>query len=135
MVNGNLGHRGGNGRPGTSEVTIEQVRLVFENQSCLSVRAASSTFQVSHTTVHRILRRCVFLYPYKVQNFHGLRSSSKVKRLLFARHCQNHPRGYSKYLSKIVFSDEWIFRINGSENKQNVRIWGTERPNEGSQSF
>ena len=38
-------------------------------------------------------------------------------------------------LSKIVFSDECIFRLNGSINTQKVRIWGTERPVEGRQTF
>ena len=108
---------------------------MFENWPRLSVRAAASTLQISHTTVHHILRRCLFLYPYKVQSFHGLSSSNKVKRVSFARHYQKHHSGYWEYLSKIVFSDEDIFRLNGSVNKQNVRIWGTERPNEGNQSL
>ena len=41
----------------------------------------------------------------------------------------------SGYLSKVVFSDECIFRLNGSVSTQNVRIWGTERPVEGRQTF
>ena len=130
MENGNLGHRVDNGRPRTSEVTVEQVRVIFESQLRVSVGAA-----FSHTTVPRILRRCLFEYPYKVQNFHGLRSSEKVKRLQSVQHCQNHPTRYSEYLSKIVFFDECTFRLNGSVSKQNVRIWGTERPTEGNQSF
>ena len=76
-----------------------------------------------------------FLYPCKVLNFHGIRSSYEVKRLQFARHYQNNPSGYLEYLSKVVFSDECIFRLNGSVSKQNVRIWSTERPTEGNQSF
>ena len=60
MENGNLGHRGGNGRPQTSEATVEQVRLMSENQPRQSFRAAASTVQVSHTIVHRILRRGLF---------------------------------------------------------------------------
>ena len=32
---------------------------------------------------------------------------------------------------KDCFSDECIFRLNGSGNEQNVRIMGTERPSEG----
>ena len=41
----------------------------------------------------------------------------------------------SEYLSKIVFSDECIFRLNGSVNTQNVRIWGTKRPVEERQTL
>ena len=60
MENGNLCHGGGNGRPRTREVIVEQVRLMLENQPRLSLRAAASTLKVSHTTVHRILRRSLF---------------------------------------------------------------------------
>ena len=75
------------------------------------------------------------MYLYKMQNFHGLRCSDKFKRVQFARHYQNSPSGYSQCLSKVAFSDKCIFRINGSVNKQNVRIWGTERSTEGKQLF
>ena len=34
---------------------------MFENQPRLSVRAAASNLQISHTTVHRILRRRLFV--------------------------------------------------------------------------
>ena len=135
LESANISHRGGNGRPRTSEQTVEQVRLMFQDQPQLSIREAASVLDISTATVHRILRKCLFMYPYRLQNFHGLQNSDKIKRLQFARHCQNQPEGYSEYLSKIVFSDECIFRLNGSVNKQNVRIWGTERPTDGNQSF
>ena len=70
-----------------------------------------------------------------MQNFHALRSSDKVKRLRFARHCQNHPSGYSECLSKIVFSHKWIFRLCSSVNKKNLQTWGTKRPTKGNQLF
>ena len=41
----------------------------------------------------------------------------------------------SEYLSKIGFSDEWIFCLNGSVNSQILRIWGTERPIQGRLAF
>ena len=60
MENGTPVHRGGNGRQRASELTVEQVRLMFENQSRLRVRAAASTLQVSNTIVHCILRKFLF---------------------------------------------------------------------------
>ena len=35
----------------------------------------------------------------------------------------------------MVFSDECIFRLKGSVNTQNVRMWGKKRPVEGRQTF
>ncbi len=65
------------------------------------------------------------MYPYKLQNFYGLRGIGKEKRLKFAEHCQNHRTGYSEYLFEDCFPDECIFRLDGSVNKQkceNLRV-------------
>ena len=130
---GNLGHRGGNGRPRISRERIEEVRLLFQNDPRLSIRRASTALRMPQTTVHRILRRCLHLYPYRLQNIHLMRQTDRESRLQFAEYCQNHRDGYSEFLSKIVFTDECIFRLNGHVNTQNARIWGTERPTEGNQ--
>ena len=55
------------------------------------------------------------------------------KRLEFAEYVRGQPEGAKEYLAKVVFSDECIFRINGYVNKQNVRVWGKQRPIEGNQ--
>jgi len=130
MESGNVDHTGGNGRPSTSVETIEQVRQLFQDDSSLSIRAASAQLGIPRSTVHRILHKCLFLFPYKLQNLQDISEADKEKRLEFAHHCSSHSEGYSEYLSRIVFSDECMFRINGVVNKQNVRIWGTERPEE-----
>ena len=41
----------------------------------------------------------------------------------------------SEYLSKIVFSDEGMFYLNGSVSTQNVRIWATKRPIQERKAF
>ena len=76
--NGNPDHRGGNGMPRTSEVRVEQVRLISENQPCWSVRAAASALQVPHTTVHRILRRCLFCTHTKYRIFMAFAAATKL---------------------------------------------------------
>ena len=43
--------------------------------------------------------------------------------------------GYVWVLIKIIFPDECIFRLNEPVNTQNARIWGTERPVQGRQTF
>ena len=133
LSRGSLRHRGGNGRPRTTGERIEEVRLMFQEDPRLSIRNASVALDMPYTTVHRVLRRCLLLHPYKMQNLHLMRDTDREHRLEFARYCQNHPLGYSEYLSKIVFTDECMFRLNGHVNTQNVRIWGTERPAEGNQ--
>lgn len=103
MESGNVDHRGGNGRPSTSEGTIEQVRQLFQDNSSLSIRAASAQLGIPRSTVHRILHECLFLFPYKLQNLQDISEADKEKRLKFAQHCSSHSDGYSQHLSRIDF--------------------------------
>ena len=135
LTAGNMTHRGGNGRSRISDREIENVRSLFENSPRLSIRQAESLLNMPRSTIQRVLRKCLFLYPYKMQNLHVVSDTDKRKRVIFARHCQNQHEGMYEYLSWIVFSDECTFRLNGYGNTQNVRIWDTERPVEGRQTF
>ena len=54
LESANISHRGGNGRPRTSEQTVEQVRLMFQDQPQLSIREAASVLDISTATVYRI---------------------------------------------------------------------------------
>ena len=133
LETGSLGHRGDNGRPQITNERIEQVRLMFQDSPSQGIREASVALDMPPTTVHRILRKCLSLFPYKIQNLHLMHASDRQARLTFAHYCQTHSEGYSEFLSRIVFSDECIFRVNGHVNTQNARIWATERPTEGNQ--
>lgn len=93
-----------------------------------SLRAASLALGISVIPVHKILRKLLSLYPYKIQTLQALLSADLQKRLRFAQHCLQYRSGPGEYLSRIVFSDECIFRVNGYVIKQNVRIWGKKRP-------
>ena len=135
MESAYISHIGGYGRPRTSEQTVGQVRSMIQDQPQLSIREAASTLDISTATVHCTLRKCLLMYQYRLQNFCGLQNSDKIKRLQFARLGQNQPERFSDYLSNIVFSNECIFRPNGSVNKKNIKIWGTKCPTEGNRSI
>ena len=62
-----------------------------------------------------------------MKNLDGITNTDKIKRVIFVRHCQNQLEGMSEYLSRLVFSDECIFRLNGSVNTQHIIILCTER--------
>ena len=66
MESANISHRGGNGTPRTSKQIVEQVRSMFKDQSQLSVREAASALDISTEIVHRILLKCLFMYPYRL---------------------------------------------------------------------
>ena len=47
-----------------------------------------------------------------------MRDLDRRNRLDFAYYFQNHADGYSNFLSKIVFTDECMFCLNGHVNLQ-----------------
>ena len=130
---GKLVHRGGNVRSRISNHRFEQVRLLFQNDLQISIHRASTARKMPQTTVHLILRKSLHLLPYRIQNLCLIQQIDKQHRLQFGEYCQNHLDGYSEFLSRILFRDEWIFRLNGHVNTQSTRIWVTERPSEGNQ--
>ena len=63
---------------------VEQVRSMLEDQPELNIREAAFALDISRATVHSNLRKCLFIYPYKPQNFFEFQNSDKMKRLQFA---------------------------------------------------
>ena len=59
-----------------------------------------------------------------MQNFYLLFDSDRQIRLNFSYYCKKYPEGYTNLLSKIVFTDECMFRLNVDLNTENVQIWG-----------
>ena len=119
------GAQGGNGRQGRTAEDIARVRLMFQENPQTSTSSAVTALGIPRTKVQRILKQCLHLYPYKLQNPHAFLRADREKRRHFASHCQRNPVEYSEYLSRKVFSDECIFRLNGHVNMENVRIWET----------
>ena len=64
-------HIGGNGRPRVSDQNVEGVRSLLKENPSRSMRQAESLLNISRSTIQRILRNCLQLHPYKMQNVHA----------------------------------------------------------------
>ena len=103
LQGGNMEHIVGNGRPRVSDPNVKDVRLLFGNNFRLSIIQAELLSNISRSTIQRISRNCLQLYPYKMQNLHGISNSAKMRRMNWALNCQDHPEGMYGYLPKMVF--------------------------------
>ena len=103
LEDGNMERIGSNGKPRVSDQNVKGVRFPLESNPRLSTRKAKSLLIISRSTVQRILRNFLQLYPYKMQNLLGITNNDKIRRINWARNCQNQPERMSEYLSKIVF--------------------------------
>lgn len=125
---GSHDHRGGNGRPNISEERKNDVRDLVKSNPRISLRQLTAQTGVPTTTVWRILRNELRLFPYKLQMGVELSDNDKQNRISFAQYCRAQLRENPGYLKRIVFSDECHFSLSGHVNSQNCRIWGSERP-------
>ena len=118
------------GRPQISEETIEFVDSLLKemrdaglNSSCRNV---SQQCPVSKSSVHRILRKSLHYFPYKIQIGQILTPDHQERRKSFCQYfIQNFP---PDVLCNVLFSDEASFSLNGLVNRQNTRFWGNEPP-------
>ncbi len=127
---GSHNHRRGNGRPRISTAVRNQIRDLFIDGPTISLRVAAAPTRVCSSTVRNFVRKELKLYPYKLQMSTALTEHHKTSRFNFAQNCHTELRNDAGYLGRIIFSDECKFSLSGTVNKQNCRIWGTERPNQ-----
>ena len=66
--------------------------------------------------------------PYRLQLLQFLKPTDHIDRSNFCIKMQDAMT--EGFLDRVVFSDKSTFHISGKVHRHNVRIWGTENPNE-----
>lgn len=112
-----------------SEITVASVRELFQNNCSPSIPNASFQLSIACWKVHEIVEDVFYIFStcFKIPRVWKtcVKKRTEIFRVLFIS-----LREIRQIFIKTVFCDQCMFRINGVENKQNVRIWGTIRPME-----
>ncbi|XP_025017224.1 histone-lysine N-methyltransferase SETMAR-like [Tetranychus urticae] len=118
------------GRPKTarSSENINVVEDMVTDDPNISMRELAASTSMSKSTVHRIVRLDLGLFPYKIQVHQPLTDSSIVRRFNFANEMLTMIEDGTIDINKIIFTDECHFHLQGYVNKQNWRHWGSEKP-------
>lgn len=117
------------GRPTISSEKSEKIlEYIYENAST-SLRDVSKTLSISYGTIQKTLRGAG-LHAYKIQVHHKLEPEDYSHRVSMSQELLSKIGQDKSFLSRIVFSDESTFRLDGSVNRHNCRIWGLEPPSE-----
>ena len=117
--------------PGRSsnDFFIEVVQShVEEFEGNVSVRSTAAAVTPCKSTVHNILRNSLCLTPYKTTLDSKLTDNSIEERLEFVNTFLSHVADDENFLNRVLFSDESNFDTNPRINKQNDRIWRSEKP-------
>lgn len=93
-----------------------------------STRHRSQELGISRTTLQRILKKDLHLYPYKVQLTQEIKPADHAQRRVFANWILQNQEADNNFSKKILFSDEAHFHLDGYVNTHNCRIWATENP-------
>uniref|UniRef100_A0A2S2PUA8 DUF4817 domain-containing protein n=1 Tax=Schizaphis graminum TaxID=13262 RepID=A0A2S2PUA8_SCHGA len=103
------------------------VLAAFSNDPHASVRSVAKEMDISHTSVHRILKKND-LHPYKLHYVQGLKPSDPDRRLQYISKMiclHDHDKNI---LKKILWTDESCFNNNGIVNRHNSHYWNGANP-------
>ena len=126
-----LDNLAGNVGPPTTVTTPENIQRVgdfFEAQPSTSQRKASQQLEIKRTSLQKIMKDELSLFPYKIQIQQPLSPGNFVERVDFANVVLQMIDENKIDINKIHFTDEAHFDLNGYVNKQNYRHWGTSNP-------
>lgn len=107
---------------------IESVQNYFQENPESSQRQASRVLGIQRSSIQRIMKLDLALFPYKIQINQPISERAGVQRFEFSNKLINMKESGEIEFNKIWFSDEAHFYLHGYVNKQNWRFWGTENP-------
>ena len=81
---GNVQNTTRRGRPPVTEQTINRVSTYFRRHPRRSLRRAESDLSIPYSTIHKILKRLIHMFPYKIAKVQHLTEDDKIKRVQFA---------------------------------------------------
>ena len=104
---------------------IQKVKYRLRPKKRVSARKPSMDLRISERSVRRIMKKDLGLRPYKKVIEPLLSDDQKNKRQKFANWFRTNFR--KEDTTRILFSDEKFFDIDGVYNSQNDRVWAVDR--------
>lgn len=126
-------HKGNSGRPAAvtrNQANIDAVRESSLNSPKKSHRRRSQELGLSASSVFRIMKRELKLYPYIITVHHKLKAEDMQRRRVMCEWLSQKLERTPGWINHIWFSDEAHFHINGAINNHNNIFWGSQRPDE-----
>lgn len=126
---GSIKNRPKTGRPKTAtndEKSLDVMQSFVENPFT-SIRKTALEHDVSVGSVCNIIKKYNF-HPYKVSLLQELSEDDYDRRIEFCETIMQKVDAVPDFTSKIVFSDEATFMLNGTVNRHNCRYWSDTNP-------
>lgn len=130
METGSVTDKIRSGRPRTTATNenIELLEEAFAQSQGKSIRRAALELNINKSSIQRMLRGTIGLYPYKLQVVHKLQEEDYDSRVEMCESLLHHFQNDNEIMKNLWFSDESIFHLSGRVNRHNCRIWGKSNP-------
>lgn len=93
-----------------------------------SIRHRAQELGLTYSSTWNILHKDLALKAYKIKLVQKLEWHDHPRRRTFANWALDKLKADPHFYRKIIFSDEAHFWLNGYVNKQNMRYWDKEQP-------
>ena len=118
------------GRPSVDDDKKDEIADHFADNPRTSIRQVAMEVSCSYGVVQKVARKELKLYPFKIQITQQLHEEDLALRMHMCDVLLEKIESNVSFLKSLIFSDESTFRLDGTVNRHNCRIWGTERPKE-----
>lgn len=109
-----------------NEDVLMEVLSFLHQRPGNSLRTCEETMSISRSTVHKVARRKLQLYPYRLLLVQALSDFDKIVRIEACRRLLD----IITEEKLTIFTDEAKFRTDGFVNRWNCRCWDYERPDD-----
>ena len=116
------------GRPSIDDETKEKIKNHVHENPQSSIRQTAKLADTSYSSVQKVLKNELNFFPYKIQLTQELHPEDCALRVNMAQILIEKINFDTNFLHNIIFSDESTFRLDGTVNRHNCRIWAKEKP-------
>ena len=121
------GQKSTSGRKLTARLpeSVDAVRNPVVRNPKKSLRKHSQELSLSSSSVHRILKNDLQLYPYRIQIKQTPTQNDMAKRVEISQWFESKTEENPNFLQNVWFSDEAHFSLSGHVNSKNSMFWGS----------
>ena len=127
---GSVHDRRRSGRPSFDDEDVAAVQGALINSPQKSLRKVSQQIDMSYSSVQKICRKVLHLFPYKTCVMHTLMQNDYEQRSIFCDWLIAVTNDDPQFLKTCFWSDEAWFHLSGYMNSQNTRCWLSENPHQ-----
>jgi hypothetical protein len=119
--------RTGRPRTATSEEKKDSAEEMVRENPSTSVREGAAALSVSIRSYRRLLQQ-LDLRPYRAQCVPPLTDGDLDRRVEFCEIMAQQFNGNEQLVDQIIWSDESLFRMDGTVNRHNDVVWASSNP-------